>query len=178
MNVIEDVADSVSEIGVLYLSAENRRFMKKKFDEKNLEFHKLGDSYAFVCVYRDHPLADQKTITCEDLRPYPNVIFGQGSQTVGFTAKDNAENQKIQVNDRMTMLNMMRALNGYTICSGVFPDGLDDGNYVVIPYEGDSVNNREVVEIGWISQRHAILSEIGQEYIRDLEQEFRCDRHM
>ena len=33
MHVIEDVGNSLSEIGILYLSNYNRRFMMKQFDE-------------------------------------------------------------------------------------------------------------------------------------------------
>lgn len=36
MHVIEDVGNSLSEIGILYLSNYNRRFMMKQFDEWNL----------------------------------------------------------------------------------------------------------------------------------------------
>ena len=52
MHVIEDVGNSLSEIGILYLSNYNRRFMMKQFDEWNLEFHKLANCDAFVFCIR------------------------------------------------------------------------------------------------------------------------------
>lgn len=123
MHVIEDVGNSLSEIGILYLSNYNRRFMMKQFDEWNLEFHKLTDCDAFVYLYKGHPLAKKKSITYEELLPYPNMTFDQGDNPSMYTAEEilveNEFPRKIQVNDRATMLNLMRGLNGYTLCSGI-----------------------------------------------------------
>ena len=112
MHVIEDVGNSLSEIGILYLSNYNRRFMMKQFDEWNLEFHKLADCDAFVYLYKGHPLAKKKSITYEELLPYPNMTFDQGDNPSMYTAEEilveNEFPRKIQVNDRATMLNLMR----------------------------------------------------------------------
>ena len=109
MHVIEDVGNSLSEIGILYLSNYNRRFMMKQFDEWNLEFHKLADCDAFVYLYKGHPLANKKSITYEELLPYPNMTFDQGDNPSMYTAEEilveNEFPRKIQVNDRATMLN-------------------------------------------------------------------------
>ena len=48
MQVIEDVGNSLSEIGILYLSNYNRHFMEKQFEEWNLEFHHLTYCNAYV----------------------------------------------------------------------------------------------------------------------------------
>ncbi|MGM9941188.1 MAG: LysR family transcriptional regulator [Bulleidia sp.] len=180
MHVIEDVGNAISEIGILYLSANNRRFMKKKFDEWNLEFHKLGDCDAYVYLYREHLLAQQKSITYEELLNYPNMTFDQGVEASQYTAEEilteNEFPQKIKVNDRATMLNLMRGLNGYTLCSGIISEDLNGDDYVVVPYEADQNNPNSVMEIGWISRRHTILSEIGQTYIKELEKVFHTDR--
>ena len=70
------------------------------------------------------------------------------------------------------MLNLMRGLNGYTLCSGVICQELNGDDYVAVPYEADADNPNSVMEIGWISRKHTILSEIGQNYIRELEEYF------
>ena len=170
------MGNSISEIGILYLSSYNRRYLTKLFDEWNLEFHKLSDCDAFVYLYKEHPLAKQKSITYEELKHFPNMSFDQGLDASLYTAEEilveNEFPQTIKVNDRATMLNLMRGLNGYTLCSGVICQELNGDDYVAVPYEADADNPNSVMEIGWISRKHTILSEIGQNYIRELEEYF------
>lgn len=176
MHVIEDVGNSLSEIGVLYLSNHNRRYLEKQFENWNLEFHKLSDCDAFVYLYRYHPLANKKSITYEELQAFPNMSFEQGQDASLYTAEEilveNEFSQKIKVNDRATMLNLMRGLNGYTLCSGVICEELNGDDYIAVPYEADKDNPNSVMEIGWISRKHAILSDIGKDYVQELEQYF------
>lgn len=176
MHVIEDVGNSLSEIGILYLSSYNYHFMMKQFDEWNLQFHKLVDCDAYVYLYKGHPLASKKSIRYEELLPYPNMTFDQGDNPSLYTAEEilveNEFPRKIQVNDRATMLNLMKGLNGYTLCSGIISQDLNGDEYVVVPYEANTENPNSVMEIGWISRKNTILSEIGNTYVKTMEQYF------
>ena len=176
-NVIEDVGNSLSEIGILYLSNYNRRVLTKLFNDYNLEFHKLADCAAFVYLYKEHPLANKKSITYKELLKYPNMTFEQGDNTSLYMAEEilveNEFPQKIQVNDRATMLNLMRGLNGYTLCSGIISQDLNGDDYVVVPYKDDKNNPNSIMEIGWIQRRNTILSKIGEDYIQELKEYFK-----
>lgn len=176
MHVIGDVGNSLSEIGILYLSNYNRRFMMKQFDEWNLEFHKLADCDAFVYLYKGHPLAKKKSTTYEELLPYPNMTFDQGDNPSMYTAEEilveNEFPRKIQVNDRATMLNLMRGLNGYTLCSGIISRDLNGDDYVVVPYEANVENPNSMMEIGYITRKNTVLSEIGSTYIQTMKDYF------
>lgn len=176
MHVIEDVGNSLSEIGILYLSNYNRHFMMKQFDEWNLEFHKLADCDAFVYLYKEHPLAKKKSITYEELLPYPNMTFDQGDNPSMYTAEEilveNEFPRKIQVNDRATMLNLMRGLNGYTLCSGIISKDLNGDDYVVVPYQANVENPNSMMEIGYITRKYTVLSEIGNTYIQTMKDYF------
>lgn len=176
MEVIEDVGNSISEIGILYLSSYNYHFMMKQFDEWNLEFHKLVDCDAYVYLYKGHPLAGKKSIRYEELLQYPNMTFDQGDSPSLYTAEEilveNEFPQKIHVNDRATMLNLMKGLNGYTLCSGIISQDLNGEEYVVVPYEANVENPNSLMEIGWISRKNTILSDIGNTYVRTMEQYF------
>ena len=176
MHVIEDVGNSLSEIGILYLSNYNRHFMMKQFDEWNLEFHKLADCDAFVYLYKGHPLAKKKSITYEELLPYPNMTFDQGDNPSMYTAEEilveNEFPRKIQVNDRATMLNLMRGLNGYTLCSGIISKDLNGDDYVVVPYQANVDNPNSIMEIGYITRKYTVLSEIGNTYIQTMKDYF------
>lgn len=176
MHVIEDVGNSLSEIGILYLSNHNRHFMEKQFEEWNLEFHHLTYCDAYVYLYKEHPLAKQKSITYDELLSYPNMTFDQGDSPALYTAEEilieNEFPQTIQVNDRATMLNLMRGLNGYTLCSGIISQDLNGDDYVVVPYEANVENPNSRMEIGWISRKHTILSDIGKTYVETMESYF------
>lgn len=179
MQVIEDVGNSLSEIGILYLSNYNRHFMEKQFEEWNLEFHHLTYCNAYVYLYKEHPLAKQESITYDELLFYPNMTFDQGDSPALYTAEEilieNEFPQTIQVNDRATMLNLMRGLNGYTLCSGIISQDLNGNDYVVVPYEANIENPNSRMEIGWISRKHTILSDIGKVYVETMESYF-CNK--
>ena len=176
MDVINDVGSSNSEIGILYLSNYNRKYLQKLFNEKNLEFHRLVKANAFVYLYKKHPLAKNKSITFEQLKEYPNMSFDQGENSSFYLGEEilgqNEYPRTIKVNDRATMLNLMRGLNGYTLCSGIISEELNGTDYVAVPYQADRKNPNAVMEIGYIIRSHTILSDIAENYINELNQYF------
>ena len=70
-----------------------------------------------------------------------------------------------KANDRATMLNLMVGLNGYTLCSGIICEELNGSEYVAVPFEADEQNPGSEMEIGYITRRNIILSEMGERYI-------------
>lgn len=169
-SVIEDVGNSLSEIGILYLSSYNRKYLTKLFNDWNLEFHHLTDCDAFVYLYKEHPLAKKKSITYEELLEYPNMSFDQGDGASLFLSEEilseNEFPRKIKVNDRATMLNLMRGLYGYTLCSGIISEELNGTDYVAVPYEADENNPNAIQKIGYLTRKNTILSKVGEDYIQ------------
>ena len=121
--VIQDVSTMKSEIGVLYLSDYNRKAMEKLLNNASLEFHHLIDCQAYVYLWKHHPLANEESISFEQLEGYPCLSFEQGDNCSFYLAEEilstNDYSQMIHANDRATMLNLMVGLNGYTLCSGI-----------------------------------------------------------
>ena len=62
-DVISDVSTMKSEVGVLYLSDFNRKALLKLLHSANLEFHHLIDCQAYVYLWKNHPLANEKSIS-------------------------------------------------------------------------------------------------------------------
>ena len=160
MHVIEDVGNSLSEIGILYLSNYNRHFMMKQFDEWNLEFHKLANCDAFVYLYKEHPLAKKKSITYEELLPYPNMTFDQGDNPSMYTAEE------------ILVENEFPRKIGYTLCSGIISKDLNGDDYVVVPYQANVENPNSMMEIGYITRKYTVLSGIGNTYIQTMKEYF------
>ena len=73
--VIEDVRNFKSEIGILYLNDFNRKVLTKLFAESNLEFWPIQDCGIYVYLWKGHPLADKKEIALEELEDYPVFLL-------------------------------------------------------------------------------------------------------
>ena len=77
--IIEDVADFRSELGILYLSAFNEKVLRNMFKEKELVFTPLFEAAPHVFVSADHPLAGREEIDISELDDYPLLVFEQGN---------------------------------------------------------------------------------------------------
>lgn len=172
MEVISDVASLRSEIGILYRSAFNGKAIQKILAANSLEFHSLIECSAFVYLWKGHPLAGEKSISFAQLAPYPNLSFEQGDDASFYFAEEilstNEYPQTIRANDRATMLNLMRGLNGYTLSSGIISEELNGTDYAAVPYEADADNPNSVMEIGYIIRKNMIPSRTAEVYIEEL----------
>ena len=172
LSVISDVAQMHSEIGILYLSDFNRKAILKLLNANGLSFHHLINCDAYVYLWRGHPLANRKSISFEDLAPYPCLSFEQGDDSSFYFAEEilstNEYPRSIKTSDRATSLNLMTGLNGYTLCSGIICEELNGSDYIAVPFEADSNNPNSVMEIGYIVKNNAILSAMGERYIAEI----------
>ena len=165
--VIMDVRNFKSELGILYLTEFNESVLKKLFREHNLEFHPLFSCDTYAYLWSGHPLAREREISMDPLQAYPCLAFDQGQDNSFFLAEEMKSTYDyrriIRANDRATMLNLMSGLNGYTLCSGVVDDMLNGGDYKAIP-----LVESERIHIGYIRRRGSTLSELGQRYVEAL----------
>ncbi len=168
--IISDVATLRSEIGIIYLNDFNRKSLTKLLKSNGLEFHSLTKCSPYVYLWKGHPLAGQSSITFEQLADYPCLSFEQGDNSSFYLAEEilstNEYERTIKANDRATMLNLMIGLNGYTLCSGIICEELNGSDYIAVPF--DSGNADEVMEIGYITLKNVILSEMADIYIEEI----------
>ena len=172
MNVIDDVGSSKSDVGILYLSENNRKQILKLIEENDCVFHPIVSCDAYVYLYKNHPLANQESISFSQLKSYPCLSFDQGEYDRSYLAEEilseNTYSQIIKLNDRSTALNLMIGLNGYMLCSGIICEELNGSDFVVIPYKEDKENPNSKMEIGYITKKHGVLSNIAQTYIQEV----------
>ncbi len=165
--VIDNVRNMKSEIGVLYLNDFNQQVMEKIFKENSLVFEELFTCDTFVYIWRNHPLADKKMISMKELEDYPCLAFEQGKNNSFYFAeemKSTYEYKKIiKADDRATLLNLMVGLNGYTLCSGIINEELNGDDYIAIP-----LKETEKMRIGFIRHKGTKISPIGELYISEL----------
>lgn len=165
--VIENVKNQKSEIGVLYLDARNEEAMKKIFIHNELEFIELFQCDIYVYVWKENPLANKEQIDFDDLSPYPCLSFEQGDNNSFYFAEEVFSmyeyKQCIKADDRATLLNLMIGLNGYTLCSGIICEDLNGSDYRAIP-----LNTNEKMSIGYIKKKRFPLTQLGMKYVEEL----------
>lgn len=165
--IIEDVKNFHSEIGILYLSDFNEKVITKLLKESHLVFTPLFTAEPHVFISSMHPLVKKKFITLEDLENYPCLAFEQGEYNSFYFSEEILSTilhkKTIYVSDRATLFNLLIGLNGYTICTGVLNSNLNGNNIVSVPLKTD-----EKMLVGWIKNEKASLSVFAQSYISEL----------
>ena len=165
--VIEDVRNFRSEIGILYINDFNRKVLEKLFRELELEFHPIMDCGIYVYMWKGHPLATRDSIRLAELEEYPCLSFEQGNNNSFYFAEEvlSTYNYKrlIKANDRATLLNLMVGLNGYTLCSGIICESLNGSDYCAVKLDSD-----EIMTIGYLKRKGAPLSILGQSYLEEI----------
>ena len=156
-----------SEIGILYLSSFNEKVLRAMLEEYRLEFHPLADAAPHVFLRAGHPLAAQPSVTTADLEPYPFLCFEQGTHNSFYFAEElfsTMPHQKcIRVSDRATLFNLLRGVDGYTVCSGMVSAELNGGDIVSVP-----MDTAERMQIGWIANSRVQQSQAAELYLAEL----------
>lgn len=168
--VLNNVKNLNSEIGVIAYSKSNENVMKKLFREYQLEFVPLMVRKTFAYVWKEHPLADRKEISLEELKEYPCVSFDQSSDSEFYLSEEALGNydfdKLIKSNDRATSAEIMAELNGYSIGTGIMTDSVTlKDEFVAI-----KLKEEDPLTIGYIKRKNHKLSEIGEVYIEELNQ--------
>ena len=162
--IIMDVKNRFSDIGILYFSNGNKSVLQKSLEENDLVFYELFAASPHVFLCKDHPLANQNSLKPKDLQPYPKLSFVQGNYESDYFAEELFSNEpaekSIKVSDRAAIVNFMIGLDGYTISSGIFPKYLQGDDIISIPLDED-----EMMRIGYILNKDAELTELGEIYI-------------
>ena len=165
--IIDDVADGNSELGILYLSEHNEDVLRKMFRKNNLEFKEIFTAQPHIFISKKHPLADKSKITLDMLKPYPYLVYEQGERNSFYFSEEFLSvldmPKSIQVRDRATLFNLAIGLNGFTVSSGVIDRELNGEDIIARPLEMDCT-----MHIGMIKKKNILLSRYALSYIEAL----------
>jgi DNA-binding transcriptional LysR family regulator len=168
MEVIDNVKNLKSEVGVISYTSKNEQLMKKILRENRLLFFPLIIRNTYVYMWKEHPLAGETEISLEKLSKYPCISFNQESDNEYYLAEEALAEydfkKLIKSNDRATTLELIIGLNGYAIGTGMIIDSLAmrDG-FVCI-----KLKEEDPLTIGYIIRKNYELSELGKAYIEEL----------
>ena len=169
--VIEDLAEARSNVGVIHFSTSNMEIMKKHFEDRNLRYIHLATFGPYVCISANHELVIKKGragLDINDLRDYGVVRYiGQYEDFIYHIATQNGlvdlnESQKIiYVNDRQEQMRLISRTNFYTIGISEF-DGQDDLYGVIsVPL----LHTSEHLSFGILTRKNISLSAMENEFI-------------
>ncbi|GAE34744.1 LysR family transcriptional regulator [Halalkalibacter akibai] len=165
--IIEDVKNLRSEIGILYKSSFNEKVMMQMLREEGLEFHPLFEATPHIFVSSENPLASQTSVKLEDLESYPRLSFEQGEFNSFYYSEEIfstiPRKKSIQVSDRATLFNLLIGLNGYTISTGILNSDLNGSDIVSVP-----LDEGEIISVGWIVHKKTQLTRMAKLYLEEL----------
>lgn len=165
--IIEDVAQGLSEIGVIYLSEHNEEFLTKLIRRNGLVFTELYKADPHVFISSEHPLAAKDVIELDDLKDYPYLTYEQGNHNSFYFSEEFLSTldmpKNIQVRDRATLFNLVIGLNGFTVSSGVIDRDLNSEQIIAKPLKMDVS-----MHIGTVIQKNILLSRYAEQYRENL----------
>lgn len=165
--IIEDVSNMRSEIGILYQSTFNEKIISKLLRESNLQFELLVEANPHVFVSSKNPLAKKLQVELEELENYPCLSFEQGTFNSFYYSEEilstREHSKQIKVSDRATLFNLVIGLNGYTISTGIISEDLNGTDIIAVP-----LKVKEIMQVGIVTRKNEIISKLGQLYIEFL----------
>ncbi|NLY86507.1 MAG: LysR family transcriptional regulator [Tissierellia bacterium] len=165
--IIKDVRDYRSEVGIVYLNKLNERTIKKHLEDNNLEFEELFVAKPMILVSKDNPLANKDEVALEDLIDYPCLSYEQDEYNLFFFSDEILSTilhtKNIKVSERATLVHLISSLNGYSISTGIISNRLKKTGIVSVKLKVDNF-----VKVGFIINKNRIMSHLGKKYIEIL----------
>ena len=154
-DVIDDVYTSKSILGILSLTDLNRSFFERYFNSNSLVFTPLASLKQHVFLRKEHPLANFKSITLEQLKNYPYLTYQQDDVLLHFAEESinvNNISKLVYLKDRGAMNNLLSNTDGYTLGTGCIVNNYMNPNIISIP-----LNENKLIQIGLVKRKDVFL---------------------
>ena len=138
--------------------------------EAGLEFVELIQSAPRVALPKSHPMVNAESLSLRDMEDYPYLYFEQDADSpVAFAEEalaDVPRAKSIACTDRASLSELIVALNGYTVTSGILVGISDGAGLNTVPLETDVK-----LHLGYVVKKDAALSEAGRRFVDTLREE-------
>lgn len=166
-SVIEDVYSGRSSLGVMFETSENASDIEAALDDAGLEFTPIVSSRPYVALPKSHPLSNAASVSLDDLEDYPYIYFEQekGDAPSFYEEALSAvpRSKKVATTDRASLSELIAALNGYTVTSGILV-GITDGSLLLtLPLETDVT-----LKLGYIARKGEKLEGLAESFVQSL----------
>lgn len=165
--VIDDVVGRVSDLGVICQTKRTASLIDEELERVGLEFHELIRSAPRIALPKSHPMVNLPRIKLDDMDGYTYIYFDQGEDAPDHFYEEAfgavPRGKTITCTDRASLSELIVALNGYTVTSGILV-GVTDGTLLTtVPMDTDL----ELI-LGYISRKGSELSELEQKFVDKL----------
>ncbi|WP_165172171.1 MULTISPECIES: LysR family transcriptional regulator substrate-binding protein [unclassified Adlercreutzia] len=166
--VIDDVVAGTSDLGVIFQTSETADALNAALAEAGCEFHELIRSAPRVALPASHPMVNAAKLTLDDMADYPYLYFDQGPDAPAAFFEEALAGvpraKSIACTDRASLSELIVALNGYTVTSGILVGISDGASLKTVPLDTD-VDLR----LGYVTKKGAVLSDLEQRFVEKLE---------
>lgn len=170
VQILDEVAQGHSELGIIYLNKRNTKGIKQKLDKLRLEVVDLIAFQTHLYVRKGHPLTQQEEVGLSDLVGLPTVRFTQEKDEYLYYSEnffDTSDSSvTFDVTDRATLNGILERTDAYATGSG-FLDSESVHGITVIPLKEDQ-GNRMV----YVKREDSELSQCAQDFISVMEAYF------
>lgn len=178
-NVLNDVVEGKSDIGILHFSTTNQEMTLQGFADKKLSFTPLATFRPYVCLAENHPVLQGKVPAAIDIRELKDYGFvryaGQYEDFIYHIASDSGlidlnESQKIiYVCDRQEQMRLIQTTTFYTIGIAAFSDQSKLYQVISVPI----LKSSEHLAFGIITRKDTVLSPLEQEFKEEVIRKYR-----
>lgn len=171
LDVLNEVASGISEIGLLSYTEENRAQTLRKLKSMNLEYSILCTSQPAAYLSTAHPLATRKSLKIEDLRAYPSSTFYQGPTVSRYFEEEMYQlpewDKELVMQDNGAVTFFLLGTDCFSIGTGVVPESILPLGLCTIP-----ITDIPACTIIWIKRKNHELSEIAERFLCLCKEEF------
>ena len=166
--VIDDVVSGKSDLGVIFQTTETAEDLNAALAAAGLEFHELIRSAPRVALPASHPMVNADKLTLDAMADYPYIYFDQGDDAPESFFEEALATvpraKTIACTDRASLSELIVALNGYTVTSGILVGISDGASLKTVPLDTDVQ-----LYLGYVTRQGAQLSELEQRFVEKLE---------
>ena len=166
--VIDDVVSGKSDLGVIFQTTETADDLNAALAAAGLEFHELIRSAPRVALPASHPMVNADKLTLDAMADYPYIYFDQGDDAPESFFEEALATvpraKTIACTDRASLSELIVALNGYTVTSGILVGISDGASLKTVPLDTDVQ-----LYLGYVTRQGAQLSELEQRFVEKLE---------
>lgn len=166
-DVFNDVASGRSDLGVVMQTAANAAVLNDALAKAGLEFIELAESAPRIALPKSHPMVNAGSLSVDDMVDYPYVCFEQRDfDPISFFEEalaDVPRAKTIKCTDRASLSELIVALNGYTVTSGILVGISDGSSLTTVPLETDVK-----LHLGVVVRSGQPLSDAGERFVAQL----------
>ena len=170
--VIRDVYERRSDLGIIFLSAATEGFIRKYLAVRGLEFNEIVSISPCVFFRKEHPMAACAEVDLAEMRPYPFASFeSSAALSVDFSEESllldtAAFDRRFYVIARGTMINILTHTDAFSVGTGILSDGFAGPELTSRPIRG----LRQNIRLGWIQPKDAARSDGISAFIQEVKQ--------